>query len=68
MDPNANLSEQSYLLGYGKDIDKVGKRRMRELRQALLEWMQRGGFEPDWAAYPEATQAFNRWRIRTIGY
>lgn len=68
MDPNANLSEQSYLLSYGHGIDKRGERRLRELRIDLLEWMQKGGFEPNWDDYPEATKAFNAWRKRTIGY
>lgn len=59
MDPNANLAEQA---------ECTNPTRLRELRQALLQWMHRGGFEPDWGAYPEATADFNAWRIATIGY
>jgi len=59
MDPNANLAEQA---------ECTDSARLRELRQALLEWLQRGGFEPDWDANPEATADFNAWRIATIGY
>lgn len=69
MDPNANLEEQEYQLSklhaYGQKVDR---KRLRELREALLDWMHHGGFEPDWAACPKATKAFNAWRIKTIGY
>lgn len=69
MDPNANLSEQSYLLGYGADIDRVGRLRLIELRRALSDWLANGGFKPDWTAYPDAANAFHTWRTgKTSNY
>lgn len=64
MDPNDNLREQAELIV----TPRRDKRRLRELREGLLHWTQRGGFEPNWDDYPEATKAFNAWRKRAIGY
>ena len=52
MDPNATLAEIQGLtyisstLEEDHDIDKVV--------EALINWLVRGGFEPDWQAYPLA--------------
>jgi len=57
MDPNANLAEQSSC---------TDPARLRELRQALLEWIARGGCEPDWTRYPEAAKDFQAWARRYV--
>lgn len=59
MDPNANLAEQSTLLGASSRYDL---NRRRELREALDEWLARGGFAPDWTAYPTASKLFRKWQ------
>lgn len=58
MDPNANLAEQSTLLTAEARSDK---RRRSELREALLNWLNAGGFAPDWSKHPEATKAYRKW-------
>lgn len=62
MDPNANLREQEdlqiQLWDEGKRIDY---RRRTELRVALRDWLNHGGFAPDWEKYPQAARAFQQW-------
>lgn len=53
MDPNANLQEQERILTTGGD-----RARLRELRVALGEWLEGGGFAPDWSQAPRAARAF----------
>ncbi len=48
MDPNANLRGQARLIAAGEGRSA----RYKELRIALLEWLSRGGFAPDWGAVP----------------
>lgn len=55
MDPDANLAEQNTC---------TDPARLRELRQALLQWLNRGGFAPNWKAYPAAARDFRAWRRR----
>lgn len=66
MDPNANISEQENLLAnrhqyhkvpYVTEAERRDARRLRELRQALAEWLARGGFEPDWNLAPRVAAA-----------
>lgn len=33
--------------------------------QDLAEWLARGGFEPDWDAYPKGRQRFRHWQTPT---
>lgn len=58
MDPDANLKEQAALIDADTAHDRA---RRRELREALDEWLSRGGFAPTWTAYPAATTAFRTW-------
>lgn len=58
MDPNANLAEQDQLLNADTRIDK---QRRSELRRALQDWLNHGGFAPAWTKYPEATKAYKHW-------
>ena len=59
MDPNANLAAQERILTeYANTCGPVpdATRRLRELREALVDWLDRGGFQPDWRAYPQAAK------------
>jgi len=40
----------------------IDKARRSELRRALLAWIAKGGFAPDWKAYPFAAKAFKEWQ------
>ena len=68
MDPNANLVEQEQLLNEGlnrtpSDFRRRSRqinRRLADLREALLVWLQNGGFEPDWSKAPKARIYFRR--------
>lgn len=75
MDPNANLQEQERIIDRLAVIDAVGNRRipddvfaewrearqrLRELRNALTDWLAIGGFEPDWSAAPNARNYYGR--------
>ena len=62
MDPNANLAEQSTLLDSQSNYDR---RRLAELRRALLDWR---GFEPTWADYPAATKQYRTWVRRSAQF
>lgn len=69
MDPNANLREQAELLAIlakgaqrvfvetGEDARAI-RRRLADLRALLAEWLQRGGFAPDWTRYPAASRYY----------
>ena len=59
MDPNANLAEQQTIL----DNDTIDRARLRELREALADWLANGGFEPNWTAY-SASSAYHLWYRR----
>lgn len=63
MDPNANLKEQAGIISYGSIKDT----RLRELREALAEWLERGGFKPEWLAYPRASGRFFSWYAKHKG-
>lgn len=54
MDPNANLQEQE------RRLLPMDRARLRELREALAVWLQRGGFEPDWSACPRAASYYGK--------
>lgn len=65
MDPNATLQaiqelvdeqERSY---EDERDDEIG-----DLCLSLVEWIDGGGFSPDWDKYPEATEEFDQ---RCIG-
>ena len=63
MDPNANLQEQDKLLDqhlHTQLLNRHDRERLRELREALVDWIARGGFQPDWAAYPHAAKYYGR--------
>lgn len=72
MDPNANLKEQAECLAdlarvpvvvgdrLSADDRRFLRSRLSELRAALTDWLARGGFEPDWSAYPAAARYYGR--------
>lgn len=55
MDPNANLRAQA---------STNNAAYLRELRNALADWLASGGFAPDWTAYPQAAKRFKTWLMR----
>jgi hypothetical protein len=66
MDPNGNLTEQAFILTQQSPatdgISTQHKRRLRELREALQDWLNHGGFEPSWVSHPTATREFKTWQ------
>jgi predicted deacetylase len=56
MDPDANYREQAELYG---SKNREDKERLRELVQALREWLQAGGFKPRGYVGP-------RWKPRKL--
>lgn len=71
MDPNANLAEQEALILKRREVRltqdsgempyqarRLG--RIVELRETLREWLQKGGFEPDWTKAPNARKYYGR--------
>lgn len=60
MDPNANLQEQERLIE--QHVQAFGRVRpssdLRELQSALREWLDRGGFAPDWSQAPRAAKYY----------
>lgn len=60
MDPNAALKElEEIVLGNFACCQDVGpQRRIRELVEALDEWLSKGGFEPDWKSLPAGAGYF----------
>lgn len=66
MDPNATLkaidealTEITFSLQHDDDeaLREAGED-LCELCGHLLQWVRRGGFEPRWSDYPEATQQY----------
>lgn len=65
MDPNETLKQINYELGlvstfYPIDpniADDAGER-LDLLCQDLFDWLDRGGFQPDWTAYPTAASYY----------
>jgi len=57
MDPNATLRALAEAL---EDGDEFGQ---REYQYILASWIARGGFAPDWDAYPEAARFFREGSI-----
>jgi|CXWL01.1.fsa_nt_gi hypothetical protein len=55
MDPNATLREIN-------DADTM--RQAREFCGYLAAWLDRGGFAPDWTAYPKGARRFNLYRTK----
>ncbi|HEY6117461.1 MAG TPA: hypothetical protein VI172_16025 [Candidatus Dormibacteraeota bacterium] len=51
MDPNATLRRI-------EDADT--RREQREACEDLRTWLARGGFHPDWDAYPKATAFYRK--------
>lgn len=51
MDPNACLQAIGYY---------AGSQRAAHCR-FLLDWLSRGGFEPNWTAHREGTRAYRAW-------
>ncbi len=46
---------------------RVGdKNRLQELRDALAQWLARGGFAPDWDKYPNARKYYRSYINRRI--
>lgn len=54
MDPNACLDLIAFYLryadDYGADLD--------ETCQDLFDWLDKGGFEPDWSKHPSASEYY----------
>lgn len=53
MDPNETLKEIDESIAQN-DFDEV-----RASIAELYTWISKGGFEPNWLAYPRATEAYN---------
>lgn len=67
MDPNATLKAIAFELSKGIDCDEY----VDELVEALLDWLERGGFQPDWNAEPLAASycgAYLRSKPRNRSY
>lgn len=64
MDPNANIQEQERISirnTGGTFAPQHGDRdRLWELREALAEWLDNGGFEPDWATCPHTAAVYGK--------
>lgn len=67
MDPNANLQEQERILlfrdeGWIQTVElrRHRRERLHELRIALHEWLDNGGFQPDWSQAPRARKHFRK--------
>jgi hypothetical protein len=64
MDPNANLQEQERIISRNNPtvgrIPSEDRLRLRELRIALLAWIQGGGFSPRWEDCPNAAKYYGR--------
>ncbi len=55
MDPNATLRSIAHELRKGEDCDEY----VDELVGYLADWLNNGGFAPDWADEPLATSYYN---------
>lgn len=60
MDPNATLREMHYILH--SDMTDADWDRLDELRDAMREWLDKGGFEPNGEEYRDAWQDFQEWK------
>jgi hypothetical protein len=70
MDPNANLAEQAEILDALRALRGQGtttiRRQLAHLRADLTDWLNAGGFAPDWTRYPVAARYFaNRMPVAT---
>lgn len=54
MDPNTALA------GLQFHIDNEDWEEVLDVAYDLSDWIRAGGFEPDWSAYPEATDFFRK--------
>ena len=54
MDPNQALEDLDYFMHSGDRDDAL------DAAYALSYWIRMGGFEPDWSAFPEATDFFRK--------
>lgn len=68
MDPNANLQEQEAILDIlskpvyrytSYDRNNLSDT-LADLRYNLQEWLDDGGFEPDWSKAPHAAKHYGR--------
>ena len=64
MDPNANLDEQARLLSSTERVDVL---RRAELRRALRDWINGGGFPPAWDVHQMASAAYMGWLMTKAG-
>jgi hypothetical protein len=71
MDPTANLIEQEQIIMARDEARRTvdsnetpyqshRAARLRELREALIDWLNGGGFAPDWSKAPKARKYFKR--------
>lgn len=73
MDPNANLKEQAECIadlafnrrdaatnGHAAESVKYYRRHLADLRAALTDWLNAGGFAPDWSRYPSAARYYGQ--------
>lgn len=72
MDPDANLQEQQRIIIWQAESPiqtpsdrRYRRERLAELRHALLDWLRRGGFAPEWHKAPLAAEYryFRRYQI-----
>ena len=71
MDPNANLQEQAELIQelteYADNPDHPAVDNaltdLALLRVALRQWLNRGGFEPDWTLAPNAAKYYGKGKV-----
>lgn len=50
MDPNACLET------IARALETKAYSRAKEYREYLIEWIAKGGFQPDWSKHPRATK------------
>lgn len=55
MDPNARLQQINMMLG---DPDALTKYDLVDACRDLADWISKGGFEPEWDCYPDATRFY----------
>ena len=64
MDPDANLQAQAEALANRRadgTLHNYDRYALYNLREALRDWLDKGGFAPKWNTHPDATTAFHRW-------
>lgn len=64
MDPNQTLADLNVARDAG--LSKAAVDARLSLSGALYNWLQSGGFEPDWEKFPRATAYFVVWQINVI--